>query len=265
METYLLDNGWQLARDRLTRLEAVFDPGTFRVLSGIGVAPGWYCLEVGAGAGSVAYWLASRVGLTGSVVATDIDPRHISPQAVEFPNLEVRRHDIVRDPLPTGVFELVHARLVLEHLPEREYALRRMVEAVAPGGWVVIEAIDFGSEAPDPAVDTEAAARFAHWHTVRTRYLAERGFDLAFARGLARRLRDLGLRDVRTDGRAATWWGGSPGGEVERLSVAQLRGPLQEAGYLGASDADDLEALFANPAFAATSPMVVAAWGRRGS
>ena len=64
-----------------------------------GVGPGWRCLEVGAGAGSIAGWLADRVGPSGQVIATDLDTRFLEQQA--RPNLEVRRHDVVRDPLET--------------------------------------------------------------------------------------------------------------------------------------------------------------------
>ncbi len=263
MGTYTLDTAWALAHERLARLAAAFDPGTFRVLDEIGVGPGWYCLEAGAGGGSVARWLAARVGLGGSVVATDIDPRHVSPLGSEFPNLEVRQHNIVSDPLPSGAFELIHARLLLEHLPERDNVLRRLADAVAPGGWLVIEAIDFASEAPDPGLDAADAALFERWHAAQVRHLAEHGFDHTFARGLARRLRTLGLGEVRTDGRASTWWGGSAGADVWRLSVAQLRGAMRANGLLGPADADALEALFCEPGFAATSPLVVAAWGRK--
>jgi ubiquinone/menaquinone biosynthesis C-methylase UbiE len=95
------------------------------------VAEGWHCLEVGAGGGSIATWLCDRVGAAGHVVATDIDPRFLD--AVGSPNLEVRRHDIASDPLPEAAFDLVHTRLVLVHLPEREAALRRIVRALKPG------------------------------------------------------------------------------------------------------------------------------------
>lgn len=263
MSPYTLDNCWALAHERLICLEAVLDPGTFRVLETVGVRTGWYCLEVGAGAGSVARWLADRVGLNGSVVATDIEPRHLSPLAAEYPNMEVRRHDIVDDPLPTGAFDLIHARLVLEHLPARDQALQRLAESLAPGGWLVIEAIDFGSEAADPALGDESMERFTRWHAAQTRFLADNGFDLTFARSLARRLRGLGLRDVQTDGRASTWWGGAPGGELWRLSAAQLRDPLLAGGYLDREEIAGIDTMLASPEFAATSPLIIAAWGRR--
>ena len=181
MVTYLLDNASAAAEERLSRLEDVLDPGTWRALEATGVGPGWHCLEVGAGAGSIAIWLATRVGGDGRVVATDIDPRYIEPLDDALPNLEVRRHDITVDPLPESSFHLVHARLVLEHLPEREIALQRMANALRPGGWLVIESIDFGSEAPDPAIASEQAALFMRWVKTRTRLFAERDFDLTYA------------------------------------------------------------------------------------
>jgi hypothetical protein len=54
------------------------------VLSRLGVGPGWRCAEVGAGAGSLAQWLAGQVGDTGQVVATALDPGHLI--VVEGPN-----------------------------------------------------------------------------------------------------------------------------------------------------------------------------------
>jgi len=261
--SYVLDNAWRLARERLAGLEAVFDPGTCRALANVGAGPGWRCLEVGAGGGTVAAWLAARVGATGRVLATDIDPRFVAPLAVDRPNLEVRRHDVVAEELPAAAFDLIHARLVLEHLPERDRALRRLGTALAPGGWLVVEAIDFGSEAPDPALDAAAAALFARAHAARARLLADRGFDLAFARGLARRLRGLGLVEVTTEGRASTWWGGSAGAGVWRLSFEQLRAPLLAGGYLEEGEIAAIQAMHGDPSFAATSPLVVAASGRR--
>src|SRR6516225_10598200 len=56
--------------DRLELLEQLFDPGSRDWRQR--VQPGWRCLEVGAGRGSMAAWLADRVGPKGRVVATDV-------------------------------------------------------------------------------------------------------------------------------------------------------------------------------------------------
>jgi hypothetical protein len=62
----------------------------------------------------MAAWMAGQVGPTGRVVATDIDTRYL--QKLDLPNLEVREHDILGDPLDElgpGSFDLVCSRLAL--------------------------------------------------------------------------------------------------------------------------------------------------------
>ena len=113
----LLNNGYASDKsdmregDRFGALEELFDAGTIQLLSERGVAEGWHCLEVGAGRGSIAAWLSERVGPTGRVIATDINTRFLD--TLQRPNLAVRRHNIVTDPLPEDEFDLVHVRLVL--------------------------------------------------------------------------------------------------------------------------------------------------------
>ena len=123
--------------NRLRLVEENNDPTTIRHFEMLGVSQGWNCLEVGAGAGSVAQWLSTRVGPAGKVVATDMDMRFLSHLSV--PNLEIRRHDIIKDDLETGHYDLVHCRDLLMHLPEPENGLKRMANAVRPGGWLLIE------------------------------------------------------------------------------------------------------------------------------
>lgn len=71
--------------ERLDLLEQIYDPVSRRRRSF--VQPGWRCLEVGAGRGSMAVWLAEQVGPKGHVVATDIDTRYLA--RLDVPNLEV--------------------------------------------------------------------------------------------------------------------------------------------------------------------------------
>jgi len=95
---YVFDNAADETRTRLDVLEAIYDEGTIRHIEARGIHEGWTCLEVGGGAGSVAAWLAQRVGPSGRVLATDIDTRYLDRRDVT--NLEVRRHNIAIDPLP---------------------------------------------------------------------------------------------------------------------------------------------------------------------
>jgi hypothetical protein len=70
---YVFDNAAEeQTRERFATLPRLYDPGTIRHLEALGVGAGWRCLEVGAGGGSVARWLAERVGPIGRVLATDI-------------------------------------------------------------------------------------------------------------------------------------------------------------------------------------------------
>jgi tRNA A58 N-methylase Trm61 len=77
MNTYVLANAAEQTGRRFASLEACYDPVTIRQLQAIGVADGWWCLEVGAGSGSIARRLAELAGPDGHVVTTDIDPRWI--------------------------------------------------------------------------------------------------------------------------------------------------------------------------------------------
>ena len=149
--TYLLDNADAIAAHRMDALARLYDPASQRALTAAGIVPGWHCLEVGGGGGGVARWMAERVGVTGSVLCTDIDPRHIAPSGMA--NLHVVRHDAVRDAFPEGKFDLAHARLVLLHIPERAAVLEKLVAALKPGGWLVIEDFDTTSVLPDPGAN----------------------------------------------------------------------------------------------------------------
>lgn len=143
MSEYLFDHSWDLERRRLELLEQVFDPCTEEHLGRIPLPAGGRCLEVGAGAGSIARWMCDRVGPDGWVVATDIDTGFL--EQLTEKNLEVRRHDIVADELEEDAYNLVHSRLVLDHLPARHQVLKRMAAALRPGGWMVQEVFDWSS------------------------------------------------------------------------------------------------------------------------
>ena len=142
MSINVFDQTWRREHARLRALEDAFDGASIRHLAERGVGAGWRCLEVGCGAGSVARWLAERVGASGRVLATDLDLRFLADHGRG--NLEVQRHNILTDPLEEGTFDLVHERALLVHVPGRQRALKHMVAAVRPGGWVVAEDPDHG-------------------------------------------------------------------------------------------------------------------------
>ena len=149
---YLLENRAAEAGSRFDALSTLFDPWTFAHLDAVGTGPGWRCWEVGAGGPSVPRWMTGRVGPAGQVTASDIDISWLDDDA----GYEVVRHDVEHEP-PPGAYDLVHARLVLTHLPGRDRALRTMAASLRPGGWVVVEDFDVGLQpragldAPSPS------------------------------------------------------------------------------------------------------------------
>ncbi len=133
----------QVELDRLRLLESAFDPRTRLRLEKVGVAAGWHCLEVGAGAGSIMGWLSEKVRPTGKVVAIDTNTRFLpaSPPS----NVEIVRGDIRDCDFGGSRFDLIHGRYVLLHLPDFVPVLKRMLSLLSPGGWIVFEEPDFSA------------------------------------------------------------------------------------------------------------------------
>jgi len=259
-EGYLLDNRESAAGERLAALASLFDPWTFRHLEQLGVADGWRCWEVGAGGPSVAAWMSARVGPEGSVLATDLDLSWLGgPGDRPFRALV---HDVGADPPPPGPFDLVHARLVLVHVPRRTEALAAMVGALRPGGWLLVEDADPALQ-PLTCIDEHGPEQVLANKLRRDfrRLLAERGADTGFGRTLPRVLRRAGLVEVAADayfpvtGQACT--------ALERATVDQMRDRLVDSGLATEAEIErHLAAIDAGGLDFATSPMI-SAWGRR--
>jgi SAM-dependent methyltransferase len=256
---YVFPNAAPQAASRLHALAAVFDPGTIRHLEARGVGQGWSCLEVGGGLGTMTRWLSASVGQRGQVLTTDIDTRHLD--SLQLPNVEVRRHDIVADALPESVFDLAYTRLVLEHVSEPDQALARMVSAVKPGGWVVVEDFEILPASHDP--QDEFSERISKTAAAMRRVTATAGLRARFGRSLLRRLRAAGLEEIGIEGRAFIWPGGSEGATLNRLNYEQLRDSILATGRVTEEEfAADLERLD-DREFEIRSPLLWSAWGRR--
>jgi SAM-dependent methyltransferase len=261
-QTYAFDNALAVQRERLDVLEVLFDPGTIRLLDDRGVRPGWRCLEVGAGGGSIAAWLCDRVMPDGTVLATDLDTRWVAE--LSRPNLEVRVHDLLAADLPAGEFDLVHVRLVLAWLQEPRVGVERLVGALKPGGLLLVEELDFVSAVPDPSMEAEPRALFERVVSAHSAVLTKRhAFDPFYGRSVARDLEAAGLSDTGSEGRAAMWRGGGPGGRIWRLSIDQLRDEILALDLLSPSEFEAALALCDDPRLMVMSPVMMAAWGRR--
>ena len=259
---YAFANRRTVQPDRLRLLSSLLDDGTFRLLERVGVQPGWRCLEVGGGGGSVAAWLCDRSAPGGSVLATDIDTTVL--RRLERPNLEVRVHDLLVDDLPEREFDLVHARLLLAWLADPEEGLRRMVRALKPGGRLLVEEMDFHTIAPDAGLDPSTQTLFARVIDSHHAVLIEQhAFDPFCGRGLDRVVSSVGLAGVQSEGRLSIWRGGQPGGIVWQLTLTQLREQLIAHGAVTATEVDTVISLCDDPRLAFMSQATIAAWGQR--
>jgi SAM-dependent methyltransferase len=256
MATYALDNSWEQAKRRLALLEQCHDPVTQRRINMLGIQPGWRCLEVGAGGGSVARWLCERVGPTGGIVATDINTQFLTE--IKRDNFEFKTHDITSEPLPEGAFDFVHTRALLHHLPEPERVVRRMIDALRPGGWLLLEEPDFFP------VLTSSSTVYSEFMTALNGAIVKvSGRDCFWARALPEIVAKSGLYHVGGEGDFAVLQGGSPVAEFFRLTAEQMRDRVLASGAITENRLDQAIALLDDPDFWAFSDGMVAVWGQR--
>ncbi len=108
-----------------------------------GLTAGERVLDLGAGPGFAALDLARRVGPTGQVLALEHSPAYVAAGrllAVEagLTHLELRQHDLLRDPLPHEGFDLAWMRWVAMFLADLEPLLTQLPLALRPGGRLVL-------------------------------------------------------------------------------------------------------------------------------
>jgi SAM-dependent methyltransferase len=243
-------------------LTKIADPITIQRLTNLGVEMGWRCLEVGAGNGSVARWLARRVGWEGRVVATDLNPRFLGGHGLA--NLEVRRHNILENDLETAHYDLVHCRAVLMHLSDPVQALRRLVDAVRPGGWLLVEEVDGSVSIGAADSGHPRAAGFnrnsrALWAALKTTGT----MDLDIGRCLPALVEGFGVRILGHDGVTLTDRGGGPAARFIRMSEDLVRDRFVAAGVLTEADFAELDRAFDDPSFWFIGFTVFGVWGQR--
>jgi SAM-dependent methyltransferase len=254
---YVLTQDWSGEQERLQLLEATTGEVSIAAIRAAGIGAGWRCLDVGAGSGSVARWLAAETGDPASVVATDLDIRSLAPLARL--GVRVLVHDVVVDDFPSGSFDLIHARFVLEHLAAREEVIERVAEWLAPEGvLVLVDAASFSAVgSPNPSYRGAMQA----WEDV----LALTGTDYQWARTFPRPLQRHGYREVGVMADLQMMQGGSSIARLMSLTLDSLRDRIIDAGRLSSSEIDDAQRLMADPEFWDLGPTWIAAWGRRPS
>ena len=176
--------------ERLLLLERLCNPGTIRILERLPFTRSWTCVDVGAGTGALAQWLAERCP-EGQVTATDVDTRFLD--SMPGPDhLTVSQQDVTTTDFPANSLDLVHARAVLTHLPAPERVVRRMASWLRPGGWLVVEDPSYLPPQASPYPDFAALLAACEKLLARTH-----GTDNSWARRIPAAMADAGLTNVR--------------------------------------------------------------------
>ena len=249
------DDEAALEAQRLGFLAEARDPKTIRVLGSTGISAGWNCIELGAGAGTVSRWMADQVGTTGTVLSTDIELRFHSEAT---PNMEVRQHNIMAEELPVAAFDLIHARAVLQHLPERDAVITKLTNALRPGGWLVLEDGNFLSFAEQsvpnaykPLHDLICTGQTTQWR------------DPNFGLKLLGHMRTRGFVDLDIVGDAWPMRPGEAGGEWWFLALERAGVRLVEHGLMTKTQVANAIAAVREPGFVMMSPLSLAVSGRK--
>ncbi|MFH8800777.1 class I SAM-dependent methyltransferase [Streptomyces sp. NPDC017936] len=256
--------------ERIDAGALVYDPVTMRRLRALGVGPGWRCLEVGAGTGTVARRLL-EAGVE-EVVALDRDTGALA--ALAGPRLRVVAADLTAAGLtaadltkggpatedgtrPAG-FDLVHARFVLMHLPERRRLISRLAGWLNPGGWLVLgDAV----ELPD-VLDASSAYRRtmdAMWQALRTTI----GTDISSVSAYPHFLREDGLHDVGAELFCPPLVAGGPLARFWSRTWRRMRPALEATGRVDAAVVEEALEYLDSPRLAELGPGLATAWGRR--
>ncbi|MFF4802793.1 NAD(P)H-binding protein [Streptomyces sp. NPDC001351] len=214
--------------------ERVYDPLTTEILASLPIGRSWRCLEVGAGAGSMSYWLAAQAD-QGSVIALDTDISRLDERRA--PNLTVVQQDVAEAEFEPDSTDLILARAVFEHLPKAEETFERVVRWLAPGGWILLEDFYFlpSEHAVSPAARALIGAYFAGWKAV--------GADMHWGRRLPSTFARAGLTSVSM---RVTPLG--PGQDELDSELIRLRMKLQGPAMIeqGVVSAENLEAFVAS-------------------
>ena len=244
---YLLETGTDLSREQLECIGTLHDRHTIDMLATAGLRRGGRCLEIGAGNGGIARWMADRVRPGGHVLAVDIDTTRL----VGGPGLEVRRHDIDEGVPDGGPFDLIHARMVLMHLPRRREIVTELIDALAPGGALVLGEYALSSFEPLAAPNRAAADLFDR--VVRTtidRIGRPGGICYEWAHEMDDYLVRAGLVDVHSERAIQTTAGAGTGCILYSNYIKQVAPRLHEIG-ISAGDLELFHALMLDPRFRA--------------
>ncbi|MFJ1967208.1 class I SAM-dependent methyltransferase [Streptomyces sp. NPDC087903] len=230
-----------------------YDDITMARLRSLGAGPGWRCLDVGAGTGTVSRRLLDEAGVA-SVLAVDRDVRFLSERPT--PGLDVLEADITAPDSVPGRFRLVHARFVLMHLPERDRLITALAELVAPGGVLVLsDAVDLTTDRT-PGTPYSVVMR-AMWQGLR----ATIGTDVSWVPSYPHLLRGAGLVPVAAEVHVPPLLPGSPISRFWADTWERSRATMLATGLVDDSAVDAAVRYLDSQECASLSAGMLTVWG----
>ncbi|MFD4247954.1 class I SAM-dependent methyltransferase [Streptomyces sp. NPDC058525] len=239
--------------DRIDLGALTYDDTTMARLRQLGVGPGWTCLEVGAGTGTVTRRLLGEAGVA-SVLAVDRDVRFLAAHPV--PGMAVLRADITSEDFSPGLFRLVHARFVIMHLPSARQLVSRLAGLLAPGGVLVVsDAVDLTTRTA-PVTPYTRAMR-AMWQGLRDSI----GTDVSQVPHRPELLREAGLEAVAAEIHVPPLL---PGSAISRFwadTWERARPAMTATGLIDDARLDEALRYLDSPGCTGLSPGMLTAWG----
>jgi ubiquinone/menaquinone biosynthesis C-methylase UbiE len=251
-------------RARLMRQSDELRPEAEALLARIDLGPGDAALDLGCGPRGILDLLATVVSPGGRVVGLDADPGHVAAGQARYGlgNVQVIRGDARRTDLPTGSFDLVHARTLLVTIPKPAEVLAEMVRLARPGGWVASQEPDVEHALyypPLPAWDRL-------WDIFRAAF-ARAGADLYIGRRLAEMYRQAGLQDILVQVHAGAYPAGHSRRTVIPDLVRSLRPVIGELGLASGAELAEVDRAVRrhldDPDTLMMPHLLVAVWGRK--
>lgn len=255
MERYTLPHSLEGEKDRLALMSALLDPVELSWIARLGICPGWHCLELGCGNGSVSLALAEIVAPTGLVVASDIDLAYVSP--LSGPCLQVRRIDVLQDEIEERSYDFIVARALLHHLPSPPSLLERMVSALKPGG--VLLSIE-----PDmlPCTVSEPPSMRTFWQGW-LRWSIEANIDYFIGRKIPFWLASLQLEKVVGEGYTPYFNGGSDWARYWSATMTELAPSLMKSGHISLALFEEFKARYQDPCYWTSVISFIGIWGHK--
>lgn len=253
-------------RERLRRQSEDLRAHAAGLLDLIPLPSGSRAIDLGCGLGDMLELLSERVGPGGRVLGLECDPTHAAAaRAVArergLAGVEVVEGDARRTGLPSGSFDLAHARLLLVNIPRPDQVLAEMTRLVRPGGWVVCQEADFiGLCHPlHPAWERLSEVLVTAYH--------QDGADPRLGRRLPGLFRQAGLVDVRVRAMADAYPVGHSWRTLNLDLMRSLASRVLERGLLDQAELDELQRAARDhvaDAATVTMPFVLfSVWGRR--